>query len=80
RNYRFTAPLDTWRTVSRPLAGFEAVFHDNRWRFATGGQTVIYRHALTGRRQNAATVKPTVWFHEPSSLKLKVEASTDGQS
>ena len=78
--YRFAAPLETWRTVSRPLAGFTAGFHDNRWRFTGAGQYLIYRHASTGRRQTQATVKPTVWFHEPSSLKLRVEASTDGQT
>lgn len=79
-SYRFLAPLDTWRTVSRPLAGFTAGFHDNRWRFTAAGQYVIYRHTLGDHRQTQASVKPTVWFHEPSSLKLRVEASTDGKA
>lgn len=79
-SYRFAAPLDTWRTVSRPLAGFSADFHDNRWRFARAGQYVIYRHAVGDRRQARATIRPTVWFHEPSSLRLRVEASTEGHS
>jgi len=78
--YRFSAPLETWRTVSRPLAGFTALFHDNRWRFMAGGQYVVYRHALAGRRQVRATVRPTVWFHEATSLGLQVEASADGQA
>ncbi|NCO41888.1 MAG: hypothetical protein GW911_08580 [Armatimonadetes bacterium] len=78
-NYLFAAPLDTWRTVSRPLAGFTAVFHDNRWRFMADGQYVVYRHAVAGRRLVTAAVNPGVWFHEPSSLRLKGEVSTDGQ-
>ena len=78
--YRFLAPLDTWRTVSRPLAGFSAAFHDNRWRFAENGQYVVYRHEVGGRRQTAATIKPTVWFHEPSSWRLTVEVSADGNT
>ena len=78
--YRFIAPLETWRTVSRPLAGFTAIFHENRWRFAAAGRYVVYRHAVAGRRQTRVTATPSVWFHEPSSLRLRVEASTDGQT
>ena len=78
--YRFDAPLKDkkWRSISRPLERGNAVFHDNRWRFAAEGDHVVYRHAVAGRRQTAATVRPQVWFHELSSWALRVEASVDG--
>jgi hypothetical protein len=79
-DYQFVAPLGTWRSVSHPLAGYTAQFHEDRWRFIEDGQYLIYRHRIAGRRQATATVKPGVWFHEPSSLRLRVEASTDGQT
>jgi len=76
--YRFVAPLQEQRTISRPLAGYSADFHDNRWRFSSTDDYVVYRQELPGRRQLRAMVRPTVWFHEKSSLKLAVEASVDG--
>lgn len=76
--YRFAAPLQAQRTISRPLAGYSADFHDNRWRFASGEDYVVYRQEVSGRKQLRAKVKPTVWFHGKSSLKLAVEASVDG--
>ena len=79
-SYAFAAPLDRWRTVSRPLAGFSTDFHENRWRFARAGQYVIYRHAVGDRSQTRATIRSTVRFNEPSSLRLRVEASTDGRN
>ena len=78
--YTFDAPLGDrkWRNISRPLASGNAVFHDNRWRFSAVGDHVVYKHAVAGRRQLAATVRPQVWFHAPSSWALRIEASVDG--
>jgi hypothetical protein len=80
--YRFRAPLESplWRNISRPLAGWNDDFHDNRWRFTKADGFVLYRFAVQGRRQTQATVEVDTWFHEESSWRLAVEASTDGQT
>ncbi len=76
--HTFIAPLQVSRTISRPLAGYDADFHDNRWRFSSADDCVVYRHEVAGRRQVSATVKPTAWFHEQTDLELAVEASVNG--
>ena len=80
--YRFRAPLDSapWRNISRPLAGWNDDFHDNRWRFTKPDGFVLYRHEIGGRRQVQATIEVDAWFHEESSWRLAIEVSTDGQT
>lgn len=76
--YRFVAPLARRTPVSRPLHAYNDRFHDNRWRFTRPGSQVIYRHEIAGRTIQSARLTVSPMFHEPTSLELVLEGSTDG--
>ena len=76
--YTFEAPLGTWRNLCRPLQNVETRFHDNRWHFSREGSQLVYRHEIAGAEQQSATLTLGTWFAWPSTLRLYVEASTDG--
>jgi len=80
-SYSFTAPFGdkAFRNVSRVLESCNNVFHENRWRFSSPGDSVVYRHEIAGRRQISAALSLSVMFHEPTSWGLGVEVSTNGK-
>jgi len=76
--YSFQAPLSGEGTnFSRPLASFTAGFNTNRWTFGPG-QRVVYRHAIGGVHQQAASVRLNCNYHTAGSGA--VEASADGRT
>ncbi len=77
-SYKFTAPLDTCKGISRPLQAHNAVIHDNRWRFQAPGNYVIYHHNIGSGMQTDALVKVDIWFHEATSYAMSVAVSIDG--
>lgn len=79
-SYKFTAPMDMCKGISRPLQSHDAVFHDNRWRFLDPGNFVIYHHNIGSRMQTDAQFKVDIWFHEATSLMLAVDVSTDDKT
>jgi hypothetical protein len=76
--YEFRAPYDRWANVSRPLHGYQAYFHHNRWRLNAADDYVVYRHELAGRKLLGAAVTLDIWWQEGISHKVRVEAGTDG--
>jgi hypothetical protein len=78
--YTFEAPLGTWRNISRPLQAWATRFHDNRWHFSPEGSEVLYRHEVAGCEQQNATLTLGTWFAWESTLRLRVDASTDGKT
>jgi len=78
RDYTFRAPLNAeGANHSRPLASFRCGFNSNRWVFYDGAE-VVYRHAVAGRKQTAASVEITSQYYV--SGQCTIEASTDGQA
>ncbi len=76
--YIFAAPLGgVSRNHSRALVRYTGTFNTDRWCIADG-QEVVYRHALTGRRQTAADVTAAVTWY--GAGELVVEASADGKA
>ena len=80
-NYSFTAPFGdkAFRNVSRALESCNNVFHENRWRFSSPGDSVVYRHEIAGRKQLSAALSLSVMFHEATSWGLGLEVSTNGK-
>jgi len=74
--YTFDAPFGAVsRNQARPLQRFTAGFNSNRWTF-WGGDEVVYRHAVEGRRHSGGEVDVSVTWHNAG--ELAVEASANG--
>ncbi|MFW6107382.1 MAG: glycoside hydrolase domain-containing protein [bacterium] len=73
--YSFAAPLGGHgANYSRPLESFRCGFNSNRWTFHHGAR-VVYRHAIGGHAQSAASVEVTSsWFRSGAGV---IAASTD---
>ena len=81
--YKFNAPLEMCKAVSNPLYKNNAVFHDNRWRFAESGNYLVFRHCVGSELQREAKLQLDVWFHEETIFDAPVssirwEAIRDG--
>ena len=78
RTYRFAAPLGGHgANHARPLHRFRCGFNSNRWAFHSGAE-VVYRFAIPGAKQTAATVEATSsWF---SNGRGVISASADGKA
>ncbi|MFW6162296.1 MAG: glycoside hydrolase domain-containing protein [Planctomycetota bacterium] len=76
--YTFQAPLNgEGANHSRPLERFRCGFNSNRWCFHDGAE-VVYRHAIPGHKQTAATVEITSQYYV--SGQCTIHASTDGET
>ena len=77
RQYAFQAPFHTRTNHSRPLVSYTSGFNSNRWTL-NSGRSVVYRHQITGRQQNDATVTVGVTYRTAGTLT--VSASMDGRT
>jgi len=76
--YTFSAPLGAQgANHSRPLHTFRCGFNSNRWCFHDGAE-VIYRHAIPGHDQVAATIEANCNYH--SSGSGFIDVSADGKT
>ena len=75
-SYTFEAPLrGEGANYSRPLASFACGFNSSRWVFYDGAH-VVYRHAIVGHKQTAASVEINSGYYV--SGRCTIDASTDG--
>ncbi len=77
--YEFKPDYGTDAPIDRAIDGHNTQFHENRW-FMVEDTAVTYKHVLDGIKFNQVTVEASVDMHQPSSWKLRVEASTDGRT
>ncbi|NQT89483.1 hypothetical protein HQ560_22125, partial [bacterium] len=78
KRYTFRAPFHAeGPDYARPLHAVRCNFNSNRWTFGDDS-AVVYRHALPGRKQTAASLDINCHYHV-KGVGL-VEASSDGKT
>lgn len=75
--YEFKPDYSADAPIDRAFKAHNTQFHENRW-FMNQDSFVEYQHELDGVRFTQAAIAIDCLFHQPTTWKLKVEASVDG--
>lgn len=75
--YEFRPDYSAEAPIDRAFHTHNTQFHENRW-FMLQDSFVEYQHELTGVRFTQAAIEVDCLYHQPTTWKLKVEASIDG--